>query len=230
MPILYRVGDLLDADQRCIAHGVNTSGIMGAGVARLIREAYPEVFLKYREDFKNQKLNLGSLRFCETEEKLGDGNSRVVVNMVTQHLGREPVLGCGMPVSYDAIQACFRELEKHATDLSNGLEVGIPKIGSGLGGGSWDVIHAILEKIATSKSKLTLIVYVTSKTEIPFYGTRWVPSSGKYRVRINSRVYYGDTKKDIDEILSDFSHGLGDLVEVETVEGECDLGNEYISF
>ena len=37
MTVLYKVGNLLEATEPFIGHGVNTSGLMGAGIALSIR-------------------------------------------------------------------------------------------------------------------------------------------------------------------------------------------------
>ena len=47
--IKYKIGDLLTAPQKCIAHQVNCQGVMGSGVAKAIRNEYPKVYKEYRE-------------------------------------------------------------------------------------------------------------------------------------------------------------------------------------
>ena len=43
----HRVGNLLDAPQKVIAHQVNCQGKMGSGVAKVIRDKYPKVYETY---------------------------------------------------------------------------------------------------------------------------------------------------------------------------------------
>ena len=47
--IKYKIGDLLTAPQKCIAHQVNCQGVMGSGVAKAIRNEYPKVYKEYKE-------------------------------------------------------------------------------------------------------------------------------------------------------------------------------------
>lgn len=160
MPVIYRVGDLLSSGEEIIAHGVNTEGVMGAGIALAIRNRWPSVFDDYRRAHAEGKLRLGLSMMSMTE---GENSPLGVINMVTQKLGEEPMLGNGMPVSYDAINCCFRTIERNPTML----RVAIPKIGAGLGGGDWNVIHHI---IAAACPTTTVVVYVLGAVDIPAYG------------------------------------------------------------
>lgn len=45
--LLYRIGNLLNAPQKVIAHQVNCQGKMGSGVAKVIRDKYPKVYETY---------------------------------------------------------------------------------------------------------------------------------------------------------------------------------------
>ena len=47
MKIIYKKGNLLDAQTDVIAHQVNCQGVMGSGVAKQIKEKWPDVFKQY---------------------------------------------------------------------------------------------------------------------------------------------------------------------------------------
>ena len=53
--IKYKIGDLLTAPQKCIAHQVNCQGVMGSGVARAIRNEYPKGTSKKYTKYVNFK-------------------------------------------------------------------------------------------------------------------------------------------------------------------------------
>lgn len=160
MPVIYKVGDLLSSGEEIIAHGVNTEGVMGAGIALAIRKKWPSVFVDYQQDHAEGRLKLGAAMMSMVES---ENDTLGVVNMVTQKLGEESMLGSGIPVSYDAINCCFRIIERNPTML----RVAIPKIGAGLGGGDWNVIHHIIEAACPMT---TVIVYVLGAVDIPAYG------------------------------------------------------------
>ena len=47
MEIIYKTGNLLDAQTDVIAHQVNCQGVMGSGIAKQIREKWPRVYDNY---------------------------------------------------------------------------------------------------------------------------------------------------------------------------------------
>ena len=47
MKIVYKTGNLLDAQTDVIAHQVNCQGVMGSGVAKQIRDKWPRVYDSY---------------------------------------------------------------------------------------------------------------------------------------------------------------------------------------
>lgn len=131
--IQYRKGNLLDVKTGIIAHGCNCQGVMGSGVALAVKNKYPVAFEKYLDTVYDQIDRsdlLGSYHIVPV------GPGLWVANMFTQEIYG----GDGQKyVSYDAIDACFVNIQ------TNGHVLNIPKIGAGLGGGSWNVIESIIE-------------------------------------------------------------------------------------
>ena len=134
MKIDYIKGDLFSTPIKTIAHGCNAQGVMGAGVARIIRERYPEAYQEYKEIHEREGLVLGTLVAAGSKGK-------VIINAITQNLYGKTG---DRFASYDAIDSCF-----HLINLSMALEeqthVAMPMIGAGLGGGKWEVIAEIIE-------------------------------------------------------------------------------------
>lgn len=145
--IEYRKGDLFAEKHPVIAHGVNCQGVMGSGVAKIIKEKWPEVFQRYVEwiEVRDHDYRLGFVVPCPTK----DGT--IILNCLTQYdYGRE--YGKRY-VSYDAVDDCMRIIDKDMrlknfftgelkVDQSN--YIAMPKIGAGLGGGEWSIIEAII--------------------------------------------------------------------------------------
>lgn len=153
MIILNVKGNLLDTDCKYIAHGVNCQNAMGSGVAKAIYTRYPEVKSAYHEHCglafevlgQDSEELLGSVQPVETEDL------KIVFNMFTQlNYGRDGE----KYVSYDAIYDCFSTLDLHLHKENK--PVAIPKIGSGLAGGSWTAIEAIIN---SATPNLEIIVY-----------------------------------------------------------------------
>ena len=142
--ITYLKGDLLDSNVDYICHQVNCRGRMGSGIARQIRERFPEVYRVYRERYED------ALRVLDSPDRmLGStdivqipGTNQHVVNMYSQRsYGRYGK----RYTSYKAFEFILRELKK---DIPTDCTIGFPKaIGCGLGGGNWAVISKMIEEI-----------------------------------------------------------------------------------
>lgn len=138
-------GDLLSTGAFIIVHGTNCQGVMGSGVAKSIRDKYPEVYKAYREiyEIKGNKLTLGSII-----PVLTDDEKHLVVNANTQEFyGRDGK----MYASYDAIRNCLQVLREYlystfGDDCNKYFTIAMPKIGCGLGGANWSVVKDIIEK------------------------------------------------------------------------------------
>ena len=137
MKIKYRLGDLFSTDIELILHGCNSKGVMGSGVAKIVRERYPEAYESYA-------------LWCSKGFRLGQylavpSNNKIIINAVTQQnygkaieqLGPNPV----RYVSYDAVAEIMHSLSK----VYAGSTIAMPTIGAALGGGDWAVISAIIE-------------------------------------------------------------------------------------
>lgn len=133
MKIEYRNGDLMKTPERFILHGCNAQGVMGSGVAKLIRAKYPKAYDDYRKHFEKTGLVLGEMIFSEQPD------GKTIINAITQDTYGKT----GIHVSYDAINTIFHKLNKY---LVEGETVAMPLIGAGLGGGDWDIIEAAIEE------------------------------------------------------------------------------------
>lgn len=126
-------GNLLDATEDVICHQVNCQGVMGSGVAKAIREKWPEVYEAYSRYCDNHDWNspLGSTQYV-------DVNGQTIANMFAQNLyGYDG----NRYTSYDAFYKCLEDIDT----LPPWYSIAFPyKIGSDRGGASWDVIYAMI--------------------------------------------------------------------------------------
>lgn len=129
-------GNLLDATEDLICHQVNCQGVMGSGVAKAIRDKWPEVYdryVAYTHTYQGGDL-LGSILIVPIGNAKGG-----VINMFSQNnYGYDG----SRYTSYDAFYTC---LEKIRDNVSRHCSIAFPyKIGSDRGGASWDVIYAMI--------------------------------------------------------------------------------------
>lgn len=160
--IIYKTGNLLDAEEQIIVHGCNAQGVMRSGVAKAIREKYPRAFEEYENTFilQKKKLLVGQViwSFPDGEFEIFPGNGKhIIANGITQQFyGYEGA----RYVSYAAIEMVFdnvkKMVEKMEKEFGSAPTVAIPRIGAGLGGGNWDEIAAIIEK---AMGEHTVVVY-----------------------------------------------------------------------
>lgn len=129
--------DILLADDNLIVHQVNNLGVMGAGLAKQVKEKYPEVFKAYKENSKifTKEQLLGKLGIC----KISD--TQYIVNMYSQ----DGISRYKQTTKYDIMEKCIARLVKFAKEMN--YTIAIPyKIGCGLAGGDWETVKAIIEK------------------------------------------------------------------------------------
>lgn len=133
--------NIFESGADIICHQVNCQGIMGSGVAKQVREKYPEVFQKYKASCQLAKDNpsglLGGTQWIVTS----DG---IIVNLFAQeNFGYDGKCY----TDYKALKRCLKtvhllmEEEKQKT-------IAFPYLmGCHRGGGSWDVVYKIIEEV-----------------------------------------------------------------------------------
>lgn len=144
-------GDLiklaLDGEFDVIVHGCNCHCAMGAGIAKAIRDVFPEAYRADLATGKGSREKLGSYSHAIVER---DGRSLAIVNGYTQfNYG-----GRGVLADYDAIQSVMRRVKR---DFA-GQRIGYPRIGAGLARGDWKTIAEIISKELSGEHH-TLVEY-----------------------------------------------------------------------
>lgn len=131
-------GNLLDADDRdIILQQVNCCGVMGSGIAKQIRERYPEIYNSYKYFCDSHRILrqslLGKVHYYSTPEY-------VIANCFGQYsYGRDG----RQYTDYDALRECFTTVACNKAE-----RIGIPfQIGCGLGGGDWEVVYNMICEI-----------------------------------------------------------------------------------
>jgi O-acetyl-ADP-ribose deacetylase (regulator of RNase III) len=140
--IEYVTGDILQGSEEYLLHSCNSRGIQGSGIAKLLRDTYPENYRQYRRVYEkqNNSLDLGQCIWV-------DVGPRVIINGIGQeNFGRDPNM---VYVSYDAIQKIIQTIDDELGDEQDPIRVAMPLIGAGLGGGSWKIISEIIEDYST---------------------------------------------------------------------------------
>jgi len=135
MKIEYRYGNILNTDTKYIAQCVNAQGVMGAGLAKELRDIYPKVYEVYLNKYHTTGLKLGQVIPV-------DCGKHIIVNIVGQkYYGSDG----SRYVDYPALRKGLQIMNRHITE-----PVSFPLIGCGLAGGDWSIVSDIIEEECTN--------------------------------------------------------------------------------
>lgn len=141
--IIYLKGDATSpqaSGNKIIAHICNDLGAWGAGFVLAISKRWKAPEAEYRQWHRERAQNnfaLGEIQIVQAEEYI------YVANMVGQR-GIKTGRSTGVPIRYEAVEACLSKLVEEANELN--ASVHMPRIGCGLAGGKWDKIEPLIEK------------------------------------------------------------------------------------
>jgi len=133
-----------------MVHGCNCFHKMGAGIAKEIKQRYPQAYHTDTMYTKRaDKKKLGTYSSVSVISKKNKDVSFYIVNGYTQF-----EYGKGVHIDYIALEKVF---EKIKNDFY-GLRIAYPKIGAGLAGGDWKKISKIIdEKLENCDHTLVLL-------------------------------------------------------------------------
>jgi len=133
-------GNIIESNAQVIAHGCNRKGVMGAGVAKVIRTAYPECFKPYL-DACMRKEPLGSIIPVECHD------DRWVVNILSQNtFGKRGTGVFATPEAIlDGLNNTFNWMR--GNELST---IALPEIGASYGGLTREDFYSTLEAADSS--------------------------------------------------------------------------------
>lgn len=138
-------GDLLEANENIIAHQANCRGSMGAGVAKQIRNKWPDIFADYvtfcSAHHRDGRELLGEIWISQTFDEYG-------MPIEVCHLfGQDRYSGGGCNTDYVSLEKALHRLKNYAEKQRSNIAIPY-KIGCGLGGGDWDgVVYPMIERI-----------------------------------------------------------------------------------
>lgn len=138
MTFIYKQGNILDSEENIICQSVNHQGIMGAGLAKQIKQKYTNVMDSYLKicdmRFSDIKRN-GIVAWCTI-----DKNKYIASIFGQEYYGTDKQY-----TDYVSLGNGFETVKSFAN--RNNCSIAIPYgIGCGLGGGDWNVVSDIIER------------------------------------------------------------------------------------
>lgn len=141
---------------QAIIHQANCQCTMGSGIARNIRERFPEAYEADCQTVKGDASKLGraSSVLLSPEKQALYPNLRYIINLYGQ-------LNYGLEkrhTSYDALAEGFERIRDWAG--WNGLtKLSVPyRLGCNRAGGDWEIVSAILNSVFAKDEKITMLI------------------------------------------------------------------------
>lgn len=122
--------DLKEGD--VIAHGCNSMGVMGAGVAKIVRERFPKNYKRYTDLCDIREFRPGTAMYYQ-EKGIG------IYNLGTQF---KP----GADANLMNIRSSVKDMLNYAA-FRGQWKIKTVRLGCGIGGLTWDQVKPELEKI-----------------------------------------------------------------------------------
>lgn len=139
--MIKRKGNLFDTSLTHIGHGVNTKGVMGAGIAKEFRDRFPENYRVYKEWCDKKLFDPG-----ETIAYLDVDQTNVKTYWVHNIASQDKP---GANARYDWLESALWRSVEIVVEKGE-TSIAIPLIGCGIGGLEWSRVEDILFTIEES--------------------------------------------------------------------------------
>lgn len=156
--------DIFLSDSAIICHQVNCLGVMGAGIAKQMKQKYPENFDYYKElcdEFSYRpELLLGQCQLTmNSDDTMPLPYTRYIANLFGQ-------VGYGRDRQQTDLKALFQAFLslREQSKLIDKFTIAIPySIGCGLGGANWNDVYKIIEKVFKNDEYSIVDIYQLQK-------------------------------------------------------------------
>ena len=127
-------------DYDILIHGCNCMNTMGAGIAKQVKQRFPDAYNVDQTTIKGNKDKLGKVSMALVQ--LENGKHFFVVNAYTQYAyGKEPNIKYA---NLDALASCLRMVQMKLGDPEAGRKIIMPKIGCGYGNLDWPSVKQVI--------------------------------------------------------------------------------------
>lgn len=144
MGIRFVDGDLFDLDLPALGHGCNCEGSMAGGVARIVAQRYPALHEEYRRRCAERTFRLGDAWPWQAD------SGPLIYNLATQQL---PGPHADLVAIRGSVARMLADAERRGLP-----EVGVPRIGAGIGGLEWTDVRQVLEQVGTSSPVMLTVI------------------------------------------------------------------------
>lgn len=143
MSVVYKTGNLFSSDAQVFGHGVNTVGVMGAGIAKTFKEMFPKNYRAYQKACSEGFSPGGSLLVQE--------GGRYIANISSQDL---PGPNADLRWLKNGLLSTL--LTMNTLGLNS---VALPRIGAGIGGLDYHDVKSTIEEVSEEFPEITVEVW-----------------------------------------------------------------------
>ncbi|TFF40225.1 macro domain-containing protein [Mucilaginibacter psychrotolerans] len=144
--IIYKQGNLLDANVDALVNAVNTVGVMGKGIALQFKYAFPENYIAYKQASERNEIAVGKVQVVPVNDLNG---VKFIVNFPTKKHWRNP---SKLQWFKDGLKDLREQVNRY--DIKS---IALPALGCGNGGLDWAVVKPVIEQYL---SDLNIDVFV----------------------------------------------------------------------
>jgi len=160
--IEYLKGNVIESDCDVIIHGCNCFRNMSSGIAKAIKEIYPEAFVADFGTVYRDRNKLGTFSHVKVKNKFFPEKDVYIVNAYTQYtFGRKEG---EIYADYEAIRNVMLKVNSFFVNTHDTqFKIGMPKIGAGLARGDWEIISSLINEAFGSRK---VYVYIFDVGEV----------------------------------------------------------------
>ena len=146
--IRFTQGNLLDSSAEAVVNTVNEVGVMGKGLALMVRERFPDSSKAYMDAAKRGDVKVGRMCVTRNTPLLGP---RWIIHFPTKKHWRNP---SRIEWILDGLVDLLRVIREH--DIRS---VAIPPLGCGNGGLQWTLVRPEIERALAELRDVDVLVY-----------------------------------------------------------------------
>jgi O-acetyl-ADP-ribose deacetylase (regulator of RNase III) len=149
-------GDLLEFPEGIdiICHVSNCKNAMGSGIAKQIREQYPEAYAADTQAAKNNQNILGYFSGCKITSREFD-TPKYIINLY----GQENVGIDKRQLDYEGFYSALERLKQALDEKGTQFTLGFPeRIGSDRAGGDWNVVKAMILSVFGNQENYKIVI------------------------------------------------------------------------
>jgi O-acetyl-ADP-ribose deacetylase (regulator of RNase III) len=151
--IRYAQGNLLEASTEALVNTVNEVGVMGKGVARMFREAFPENAKEYEQAARRGEVRVGHVMVTRHESLVGP---KWIIHFPTKKHWRQP---SQLQWVREGLGDLVGAIRRHGI-----RSVALPPLGCGSGGLEWAQVRREIESTLTGLADVEVVVFEPTDT------------------------------------------------------------------